>query len=171
MAFLCVASCQPTWSISGCYGVTESGSVSSTMSSCSTEPWFCEPCQGNVINPPCQLCPNLGKFPLSALFKRNSKISLSILLLQEGLWRKRILDCGCIWSAPCILPASLSESWTSWLKSPCLKCLTIVGVPKPARSALTRGSVVQESVSAAMLECVDHSSMLPGTVHNLRITS
>ncbi|KAK4019444.1 hypothetical protein OUZ56_001464 [Daphnia magna] len=44
----------------GCYGVTESGSVSSTASSCSTEPWFCEPCQGNVINPPCQMCPNLG---------------------------------------------------------------------------------------------------------------
>ena len=44
----------------GCYGVTESGSVSSTASTSSTEPWFCEPCQGNVVNPPCQLCPNLG---------------------------------------------------------------------------------------------------------------
>lgn len=36
--------------------------MSSTQSSCSTEPWFCEPCQGNVINPPCQLCPNLGNY-------------------------------------------------------------------------------------------------------------
>lgn len=44
----------------GCYGVTESGSVSSTASSCSTEPWFCEPCQADMSNPPCQLCPNLG---------------------------------------------------------------------------------------------------------------
>jgi len=44
----------------GCYGVTESNSISSTASSCSTEPWFCEPCQGHVTNPTCQLCPNLG---------------------------------------------------------------------------------------------------------------
>ena len=49
--------------IAGCYGVTESGSISSTASSSSTEPWFCEPCQGNVVDPPCQLCPNLGKRP------------------------------------------------------------------------------------------------------------
>jgi len=44
----------------GCYGVIESNSVSSTASTCSTEPWFCEPCQGNVVTPACQLCPNLG---------------------------------------------------------------------------------------------------------------
>lgn len=44
----------------GCYGVSESGSVSSTVSSCSTEPWFCEVCKAGVVNPICELCPNQG---------------------------------------------------------------------------------------------------------------
>lgn len=44
----------------GCYGVSDSISVSSTVSSCSTEPWFCEPCKANVKNPDCELCPNKG---------------------------------------------------------------------------------------------------------------
>lgn len=43
----------------GCYGVSESVSVSSTVSSCSTEPWFCEACKVNV-KPDCELCPNRG---------------------------------------------------------------------------------------------------------------
>lgn len=44
----------------GCYGVSESISVSSTISSCSTEPWFCEACKANVKDPDCELCPNKG---------------------------------------------------------------------------------------------------------------
>ena len=55
----------------GCYGVTESGSVSSTASSCSTEPWFCEPCQADMSNPPCQLCPNLGTIFIGLHSNRN----------------------------------------------------------------------------------------------------
>lgn len=44
----------------GCYGVSESVSVSSTVSSCSTEPWFCEVCKAGVKEPTCELCPNRG---------------------------------------------------------------------------------------------------------------
>lgn len=44
----------------GCYGVSDTASISSTVSSCSTEPWFCEPCKANVKNPDCELCPNKG---------------------------------------------------------------------------------------------------------------
>ncbi|KAF2348317.1 Zinc finger PHD-finger [Trinorchestia longiramus] len=44
----------------GCYGVSDTVSVSSTVSSCSTEPWFCDACKAGVRNPPCELCPNLG---------------------------------------------------------------------------------------------------------------
>lgn len=44
----------------GCYGVSDSASVSSTVSSCSTEPWFCEACKAGVMNPQCELCPNEG---------------------------------------------------------------------------------------------------------------
>jgi hypothetical protein len=44
----------------GCYGISDSISVSSTVSSCSTEPWFCEPCKANIKNPDCELCPNKG---------------------------------------------------------------------------------------------------------------
>ncbi|XP_055525777.1 PHD finger protein 14 [Wyeomyia smithii] len=44
----------------GCYGVSESNSVSSTVSSCSTEPWFCEACRAGVFDPDCELCPNKG---------------------------------------------------------------------------------------------------------------
>lgn len=44
----------------GCYGVSESVSISSTVSSCSTEPWFCEACKANVKDPDCELCPNRG---------------------------------------------------------------------------------------------------------------
>lgn len=43
-----------------CYGVSDSNSVSSTTSSCSTEPWFCEACRAKVKNPICELCPNKG---------------------------------------------------------------------------------------------------------------
>ena len=45
----------------GCYGVSDTVSVSSTVSSCSTEPWFCDACKAGVRNPPCELCPNLGE--------------------------------------------------------------------------------------------------------------
>lgn len=44
----------------GCYGITDSASVSSTVSSCSTEPWFCEACKANIVEPSCELCPNKG---------------------------------------------------------------------------------------------------------------
>lgn len=43
-----------------CYGISESGSISSAASSCSTEPWFCEACKAGVVNPICELCPNVG---------------------------------------------------------------------------------------------------------------
>lgn len=44
----------------GCYGLSESVSVSSTVSSCSTEPWFCEVCRAGIKEPSCELCPNRG---------------------------------------------------------------------------------------------------------------
>ncbi|XP_050540817.1 PHD finger protein 14 isoform X3 [Daktulosphaira vitifoliae] len=44
----------------GCYGVHDSGSISSSVSSCSMEPWFCEACKAGVDNPTCELCPNFG---------------------------------------------------------------------------------------------------------------
>lgn len=44
----------------GCYGISDSISVSSTVSSCSTEPWFCDPCKANIKDPDCELCPNKG---------------------------------------------------------------------------------------------------------------
>ena len=45
----------------GCYGITESGSIASTVSSASTEPWFCEPCRAGCTKPPdCELCPVIG---------------------------------------------------------------------------------------------------------------
>lgn len=44
----------------GCYGISDSTSISSTVSACSTEPWFCEACKANVAQPVCELCPNRG---------------------------------------------------------------------------------------------------------------
>lgn len=44
----------------GCYGITESNSISSTASSCSTEPWFCEACRADLTDLDCELCPNKG---------------------------------------------------------------------------------------------------------------
>ncbi len=46
----------------GCYGVSETcESVASTVSSASTEPWFCEPCRAGLESPPpCELCPLVG---------------------------------------------------------------------------------------------------------------
>ncbi|XP_067614870.1 PHD finger protein 14-like isoform X1 [Eurosta solidaginis] len=44
----------------GCYGVSDNVSVSSTNSTCSTEPWFCEACRAGVSEPICELCPNKG---------------------------------------------------------------------------------------------------------------
>ncbi|XP_026817190.1 PHD finger protein 14-like isoform X1 [Rhopalosiphum maidis] len=43
----------------GCYGISDSESVNSSISSYSTEPWFCEACKAGVENPTCELCPNL----------------------------------------------------------------------------------------------------------------
>lgn len=43
----------------GCYGISESLSVASTVSSASTEPWFCDACKAGV-KPRCELCPNSG---------------------------------------------------------------------------------------------------------------
>ncbi|XP_037952358.1 PHD finger protein 14 [Teleopsis dalmanni] len=44
----------------GCYGVSDNVSISSTNSTCSTEPWFCEACRAGVSDPACELCPNKG---------------------------------------------------------------------------------------------------------------
>lgn len=44
----------------GCYGVSDVTSESSTVSSASTEPWFCEACKAGVTQPTCELCPNIG---------------------------------------------------------------------------------------------------------------
>ena len=46
----------------GCYGITESaGSIASTVSSASTEPWFCEPCRAGLdYSPNCEFCPIVG---------------------------------------------------------------------------------------------------------------
>ncbi|KAM3967359.1 PHD finger protein 14 [Aphomia sociella] len=44
----------------GCYGVSDVASESSTVSSASTEPWFCEACKAGVTDPSCELCPNKG---------------------------------------------------------------------------------------------------------------
>nr|XP_049694584.1 PHD finger protein 14 isoform X3 [Helicoverpa armigera] len=44
----------------GCYGVSDTTSESSTVSSASTEPWFCEACKAGVTDPSCELCPNRG---------------------------------------------------------------------------------------------------------------
>ncbi|EEB14250.1 PHD finger protein, putative [Pediculus humanus corporis] len=44
----------------GCYGISDSLSVSSSESLCPTEPWFCEACRAGVVNPSCELCPNKG---------------------------------------------------------------------------------------------------------------
>eukprot|EP00095_Tigriopus_kingsejongensis_P007649 maker-scaffold116_size340332-snap-gene-0.24 protein:Tk07649 transcript:maker-scaffold116_size340332-snap-gene-0.24-mRNA-1 annotation:"phd finger protein 14-like" len=45
----------------GCYGIMESGSVGSTVSEASTEPWFCEPCHAGLRDSPsCELCPCIG---------------------------------------------------------------------------------------------------------------
>ncbi|GFR79593.1 PHD finger protein 14 [Elysia marginata] len=43
----------------GCYGISESHSHASTVSSASTEPWFCDACKANA-DPVCELCPNSG---------------------------------------------------------------------------------------------------------------
>lgn len=44
----------------GCYGVSDVTSESSTVSSASTEPWFCEACKAGVNDPDCELCPSKG---------------------------------------------------------------------------------------------------------------
>lgn len=49
-----------TISFVGCYGVSDVTSESSTVSSASTEPWFCEACKAGVTDPNCELCPNKG---------------------------------------------------------------------------------------------------------------
>ncbi|UYV74736.1 PHF14 [Cordylochernes scorpioides] len=43
-----------------CYGISDSDSVVSTTSSCSTEPWFCDACKAGNPKPHCELCPNFG---------------------------------------------------------------------------------------------------------------
>ena len=47
-----------------CYGITanevDSDSVHSSLSSCSTEPWFCDVCKAGVKDVACDLCPNAG---------------------------------------------------------------------------------------------------------------
>ncbi|KAK6182171.1 hypothetical protein SNE40_009912 [Patella caerulea] len=43
----------------GCYGISDFQSTTSTDSSASTEPWFCDACKAGV-KPSCELCPNFG---------------------------------------------------------------------------------------------------------------
>ena len=49
-----------------CYGIVGAADDheqddASTVSSASTEPWFCEPCRAGLTSPPpCELCPNVG---------------------------------------------------------------------------------------------------------------
>ncbi|XP_067143642.1 PHD finger protein 14 isoform X2 [Centruroides vittatus] len=42
----------------GCYGISDTDTVVSTVSSSSTEPWFCDACKAGNTNPTCELCPN-----------------------------------------------------------------------------------------------------------------
>lgn len=66
----------------GCYGISDSVSVSSTVSSCSTEPWFCDACKAGVVDPPCELCPNLGECEaLLSLFAKE----LTLLMVCASL--------------------------------------------------------------------------------------
>ena len=44
----------------GCYGISDSNSISSIDSLCSTEPWFCDACKADIKDPDCELCPNKG---------------------------------------------------------------------------------------------------------------
>ncbi|XP_076332725.1 PHD finger protein 14 isoform X4 [Tachypleus tridentatus] len=44
----------------GCYGISDTDTVVSTVSSSSTEPWFCDACKAGNMNPVCELCPNQG---------------------------------------------------------------------------------------------------------------
>ncbi|GAB6031984.1 hypothetical protein CHUAL_010362 [Chamberlinius hualienensis] len=44
----------------GCYGITDVESVSSSSSSSSMEPWFCDACKAGNKDPDCELCPNKG---------------------------------------------------------------------------------------------------------------
>lgn len=43
-----------------CYGISDTGSLSSTDSLSPTAPWFCEACKAGVKDPICELCPNSG---------------------------------------------------------------------------------------------------------------
>lgn len=54
-----------------CYGVSDVASESSTVSSASTEPWFCEACKAGVTNPSCELCPNSGNINISQILMNN----------------------------------------------------------------------------------------------------
>ncbi|CAM1300920.1 PHF14 (predicted), partial [Pycnogonum litorale] len=44
----------------GCYGISDSESYSSTVSSSTTEPWFCDACKAGKMDMTCELCPNVG---------------------------------------------------------------------------------------------------------------
>lgn len=58
----------------GCYGVSDTMSVSSTESLSPTEPWFCEACRAGVMNPTCELCPNKGIKNFFMVLKKLGKI-------------------------------------------------------------------------------------------------
>lgn len=66
-----------------CYGVQNSdntGSVYSSNSSSSTEPWFCEPCKAGIKNPACELCPNIGWLDIHNVIK-NPLFELKLFVL------------------------------------------------------------------------------------------
>lgn len=44
----------------GCYGISDVETAVSTVSSYSTEPWFCDACKAGNMSPTCELCPNTG---------------------------------------------------------------------------------------------------------------
>lgn len=67
----------------------DSGSVCSSVSSCSMEPWFCEACKAGVQNPTCELCPNFGLFIIYNFHNTVFKMKYFVL---GGIFKET--DCG-----------------------------------------------------------------------------
>ena len=99
-----------------CYGITESGSVSSNASSACTEPWFCDVCLAGLESPPsCELCPNKG-----GIYKET----------DTGAWIHLI----CALYTPCVSffdqerlsrPTLFELNYQSWGRRACTLCRDI----------------------------------------------
>ena len=85
----------------GCYGIgpgaafVETGSIASTVSSASTEPWFCEPCRAGLRNPPrliFYLCSGhilfIAKLDFSGLDVFKQKVHHSAKILSTPCFKK-----------------------------------------------------------------------------------